>query len=75
MAKLKGPLFSIAAHGTLGKVLTYFTIGAKTRGRYQRRQKNVYTLARDLQRIKFGIASRIWVHLTEEEKKTLEEAL
>ncbi len=75
MAKIRGPLFSIAAHGTIGKCLTFNTIGAKTRARYQKKQMDRYTLTRDLQRIKFGIASRIWANLTEEEKAALEAAL
>lgn len=75
MAKLIGPLFSIAAHGTIGKAVTYSRRPTHNHARYQKKQKDRYTLARDLQRIKFGIASRIWANLTEEEKATLEAAL
>lgn len=75
MAKVTGPLLSQSAHGTIGKCLTFNAISTKTRVRFQKKQKNRYTLARDLQRIKFGIASRIWANLTEEEKAALEAAL
>ena len=71
MAKLKGPLFSIAAHGTLGKVLTYFTIGAKTRSRYQKKQKDYESTARALSRIKFGVAGSVYKNLTQEQKDEL----
>lgn len=75
MAKLRGPLFSKNAHGTIGGILTYSTRAIIKQVRFQRKQSDRYTLTRDLQRIKFGIANRIWANLTEEEKATLEAAL
>jgi len=75
MAKLKGPLFSMAAHGTLGGCLTFNTIGAKTRVRYQRKQKDFITDARSIQRIKFGVASRIYANLTQNQKDQLKAML
>lgn len=75
MAKIKAPLFSIAAHGTIGKAVTYSRMPTHNHARHQKKQHDRYTLARDLQRIKFGIAGRIWANLTEEEKETLRAAL
>lgn len=75
MAKVKAPLFSLAAHGTIGDAVTYSQRRTHNHVRFQKAQKDRYTLARDLQRIKFGIAGRIWANLTEEEKATLKAAL
>ena len=71
MAKTKGPLFSIAAHGTLGKCITFITKGKKTHARFQRKQKDYMNEARYLQRIKFKTASVLWRNLTQEQKDLL----
>jgi hypothetical protein len=73
MAKLIGPLFSLAAHGTLGKSLNFHTVGAKTLARFQKKQKDYVNDSRARARIKFIIAARIWANLTPEQKQQLQE--
>ena len=75
MAKVNGPLFSIAAHGTLGGALTFSQRKTSNQARFQKPQKDFLTLTRSLQRIKFGIASRIWANLTQAEKDQLKDLL
>jgi hypothetical protein len=68
MAKLKGPLFSVAAHGTVGKALTYSTIGSKTRGRYQRKTGTHTSEEQRMMREKFYVIQYLWKILTAPEK-------
>lgn len=75
MAKLTGPLFSVAAHGSLGGCLTFNTKGSKTSVRFQKKQNDYLSLSRSLQRIKFGVASRIWANLTQAQKDQLAASL
>jgi len=68
MAKLVGPLFSLSAHGTLGKVLTYSTRAIVKQVRYQRGQKDYVNDARTAQREIFKGANDWWYLLTPEEQ-------
>jgi hypothetical protein len=60
MVKLIGPLMSQAAHGTIGGVLTYSRRTSKNLGRYQRKQHDVLTLPRKIQRGYFKDAAYTW---------------
>ena len=75
MAKVNGPLFSIAAHGTLGSAITFSQRKSSNQVRFQKIQKDFVSNARALQRIKFRIASQIYSNLTQEQKDTLKDLL
>lgn len=75
MAKVSGPLFSIAAHGTLGEVITYSKRCTHHHVRFQKKQKRYTNTASSLQKIKFGAAGSIWANLTQEQKDELAELL
>jgi hypothetical protein len=68
MAKLIGPLMSQAAHGTVGGVLTYSRKSSKNIGRYQRKQHDVLTLSRKIQRGYFKDAANTWGLLSPTQK-------
>lgn len=68
MTKLKGPLFSATAHGTLGEVLTYSTRKIVKQVRFQRKQKDKVTPLRTTQREYFRMAISWWHELTSEEQ-------
>jgi len=68
MAKTNGPLLSMAAHGTIGNVLTYSKNIVK-QVRYQRKQKDVLTTKRITHRTSFTTAVNIWNLLSATEKE------
>ena len=75
MAKVTAPLFSLAAHGTVGDAVTYSKRRTHNHVRYQKKQKDNPSYSQNMQRIKFGAASRLWANLTQEQKDQLEEEL
>jgi hypothetical protein len=75
MAKLMAPLFSISAHGTVGGVLTYSKRKTANQVRFQQAQRDIETIPRSLQRIKFGASGGVWSNLTQEQKDELTELL
>jgi hypothetical protein len=75
MAKVDSPLFSVAAHGTIAGALTFSKRRTSNQVRYQKSQTDKITTARSLQRIKFGVASRIWANLTPAQKDQLKDLL
>ncbi len=68
MAKLTGPLFSLSAHATLGKCLTYSSRRSGAQVRFQKPQTDYMTLARQEQRTRFWAAVQWWKDLTAAEK-------
>ena len=72
MAKLTGPLFSVAAHGTLGKAITYSKRNTHNHARFQKAQKDFVSIPRGAQRSKFFFANVLWRNLTQEQKDELE---
>lgn len=58
--KLKKPLFSETARGTLAKCLTFSERGSGSQVRFQRKQKDVVTSARTAQRNNFLTAKNMW---------------
>jgi len=69
MAKLKGPLFSNDAHGTLGGVLTFSKRKLVKQVRFQKKQKDRITASRTTQRSYFTMAVSWWHKLTETEQE------
>jgi len=55
--KVKGPLLSLEARGTVGDVITFSKRREGQLARYQRKQKDVLTISRAKQRQKFQNAS------------------
>ena len=68
MAKLKGPLFSNDAHGTLGGALTYSKRKIVKQVRFQKKQKDRVTPSRITQRGYFQMAVSWWNELTKPEQ-------
>lgn len=68
MTKLKGPLFSLDAHGTLGGVLTFSKRKIVKQVRFQRKQKDRVTASRTTQRGYFQTAVSWWHELTATEQ-------
>lgn len=68
MAKLNGPLLSVAASGSLGPRLTFSTRTSGAQVRYQRSQKDVITDARTTQRGFFQLTVNWWNELSPAEK-------
>lgn len=56
MAKLQAPLHSISARGTIAKNLTFSMRKSGAQVRWQKKQKDVETSARTVQRDKFKVA-------------------
>ena len=69
MAKAKGPLFSLNASGSVGKLMTFSARKSGPQVRYQKKQKDVITDARTEQRDFFKEAVEAWNALSEEEKE------
>jgi len=69
MAKLKGPLFSLAAHGRIGPRLTYSTRKSGAQVRIQNNQADVTTTNRTTQRDYFQEAYGKWNELNDAEKQ------
>lgn len=60
MAKVKRPLMSMEAHGTVAKGLTFSLRKSGQQVRWQRKQKDVITSARQDQRDRFNSAREPW---------------
>jgi len=58
--KVKGPLFSSTARGTISDVLTFSKRKSGQQVRFQRKQKDVITALRTVQRAKFIDAVERW---------------
>ncbi len=69
MAKLKGPLFSLDAHGSLGRALTFSSKRSGSQVRFQKRPLDVHSETQLQQRAYFGIAMGWWSILKESEKE------
>jgi len=68
MAKLDGPLFSLAAHGSIAKRLTYSTRKRVRQVRFQRGQKDYTNLARATYRGYLTTSVSWWQMLDSTEK-------
>ncbi len=68
MAKVLGPLFSIAAHGTIGGAVTYSQRRTHNHARFQKKQKDYVSPARATQRNNFKEVAGWWNLLTPEEQ-------
>jgi len=55
--KVSGPLFSLEAHGTVGKVLTFSRRASGQQVRFQRKQKDTNSVSQQAQRSAFEQAS------------------
>lgn len=73
MVRLKGPLFSLEASGTVAGVLTYQHRQHSGHGRYQKPQKDYINEARLTQRTKFWVAVQEWKSLSAGEKRNWHE--
>jgi len=72
MAKVQGPLFSAAAHGSIHTELTYSKRKTQNHTRFQKKQRDYTSTARGINRIKFKAAYSVWANLTQDEKNLLE---
>ena len=68
MAKTKGPLFSLEAHGRLGSALTYARRKFRNVVRFQRPQKDYENTARKTQRDAYRLGIELWNYLSAAEK-------
>jgi hypothetical protein len=68
MVKIKSPLMSERASGTIGGVLTFSHRATGAQVRTQKKQKDVITTARTEQRTKYSEAVEAWNGLTPTEK-------
>ena len=68
MVKITGPAYSEEAHGTVGEVLTFSKRGSGQQVRTQRKQKDVITTGRTIQRNKFNLGLDLWRSLPDNEK-------
>lgn len=68
MAKLKGPLFSLNAHATIGNELTYSGRSSGSQVRFQKKQMDYTNPDREAQRTRFWAAVQWWKDLTTTEK-------
>ncbi len=64
MAKLKGPLFSVDAHGTLAGALTYSKRKIVKQVRFQKKQKDSVSVDRATNRTYFQEGIADWHTLT-----------
>jgi len=69
MVKVKGPLFSLNASGSVGDLMTFSARKSGPQVRYQKKQKDVITDDRTTQRGYFQEAFEHWLTLTEEEQE------
>jgi hypothetical protein len=60
MAKLKGPLLSLSASGTIADLLTFSERKSGSQVRFQKKQEDVITSGRTAQRQKFTTARDSW---------------
>lgn len=68
MAKTKGPLFSLEAHGTIGKEITFSQRKSGSQVRYQKKQKDYESADRQTQRNAYRYGIELWNSLTPTEK-------
>lgn len=68
MAKLKGPLMSLAAQGPVGDTLTFSERRSGSQVRFQKKQKDRITPGRTTQRGFFQMAFSWWHELTTDEQ-------
>ncbi len=68
MAKLKGPLFSLAAHGALGKELTYSKRQSGATCRNQKKQPYANTAAQQPVNTFFDESRAAWATLSDTDK-------
>jgi hypothetical protein len=68
MVKITGPLHSDTASGTIADVLTFSQRASGQQVRYQKKQKDVSSAARVVQRAKFNLGLRMWQLLPDNEK-------
>jgi hypothetical protein len=64
MAKCKGPLMSLGASGTVGRVLTFSRRSSGQQVRFQKKPSALETPARLVQRNKISVALQFWRFLT-----------
>jgi len=60
MAKITGPLLSVAAHGSIGNELTFSQRASGNQVRFQRKQKDIITTARTTKRNIFATGVEDW---------------
>jgi len=68
MAKLKGPLLSLEAHGTLAGALTYSSRRSGSQVRFQKKQKDYENAARALTRDAYRWGIKLWNSFPPDEK-------
>ena len=68
MVKLSGALFGIEARGSVGEALTYSKRATGQQVRFQRKQKDVITPNRTIQRFKFNLGLVMWRSMPDYEK-------
>ncbi len=68
MAKIIAPLFSLAARGTLARALTFSMRTSGAQVRFQKKQPDRATIARNVQRGYFALAASWWHLLTPAER-------
>jgi|APFre7841882654_1041346.scaffolds.fasta_scaffold246081_2 hypothetical protein len=68
MAKIKGPLHSDSAQGSLGACLTFSKRKSGQQVRFQKKQKDVITVKRTTQRFKFNQGLLLWQSMPQYEK-------
>lgn len=69
MAKIKGPLLSLAASGSMGPRLTFSQRSSGQQARFQKAQTDYINDARQQQRSYFSTAEGWWHELTPAEKE------
>ena len=70
MVRIKSPLMSQKASGTIGGILTFSDRKTGSQVRYQKKQKDKITLSRTTQRDLFNQAIGAWNLLNSAEKKS-----
>ena len=68
MVKLRAPLLSQEARGTVGSVLTYSSKKTGTQVRFQRPQKDYENAARETIRDNFKLGIELWNYMPQSEK-------
>jgi len=68
MVKIRGPLLSSAASGTVGPRLTFSRRSTGQQARFQRKQKDYVSAGRAQQRLWFSMAEAWWHELSQEER-------
>lgn len=68
MAKLRGPLFSLQAHGTIAGALTFSERKKVSQVRFQKKQRDRITVPRTTQRGYFTTAFAWWHEMSSTEQ-------